>query len=150
VVLIGGEAGIGKSRLTRMLSEHIGGTRHYRLRYQCSPYHINSAFHAIIEQLTRAAKLQPQDGATERLARLSVTLDLSGSTYPHGTQLIAVLLGIPTPDLPVLNYTPQKQKDETMRAVAAHVSALAQQAPVLVLLEDAHWVVPPAWRSSTT
>src|SRR6516162_463487 len=67
IVLISGEPGIGKSRLVAALAERIGGEPHMRLRYQCSPYHTNSALRPFIAQLERAAGFKADDTPEQRL-----------------------------------------------------------------------------------
>jgi hypothetical protein len=70
VVLISGEPGIGKSRLTVVLLEHIGNEPHTRLRHFCSPHHQDSALYPFIVQLERAAEFTRDDTAEAKLAKL--------------------------------------------------------------------------------
>jgi predicted ATPase len=55
IVLVSGEAGLGKSRIVAALEERLGGQPHLRLRYFCSPYHQDSALFPFVEQLAHAA-----------------------------------------------------------------------------------------------
>ena len=150
VVLLEGEPGIGKSRITQWLLEHIGAGRHYRLRYQCSPYHAQSAFHPIIEQIERAAKFSPDDAAPVRLDKLEALLGQPQVQSPQTLALLAALLGIDSAGrYPALAFAPQRQKELTLQALSAHVAALSEDAPVLLLLEDAHWIDPSTLESLT-
>jgi hypothetical protein len=77
IVLISGEPGIGKSRLAAALADHIASEPHTRLRYQCSPYHTNSALHPFITQLERAAEFKANDTSEQRLDKLEALLALA-------------------------------------------------------------------------
>jgi class 3 adenylate cyclase len=74
VVLLSGEPGIGKSRLAHALLESLADQPHIRLRYYCSPYHVNSALHPVIEQLERAAGFEPEDLPERKLDKLETVL----------------------------------------------------------------------------
>jgi class 3 adenylate cyclase/predicted ATPase len=138
VLLISGEPGIGKSRITQTLRERMSDEPHTRLRYQCSPYHTNSALHPVIEQLERAANFQRADTAKQKLDKLE-RLFLGGE-QPHA--LMASLLSLPTDRYPALAMSPQKQKEETLRVLAEQVLWLASKQPVLLIFEDVHWMDP--------
>jgi class 3 adenylate cyclase/predicted ATPase len=138
VVLLSGEAGIGKSRITQELRVRLTNEPHTRLSYQCSPYHTNSAFHPIIDQLERAAGFARDDRPETKLDKLEAVLGQSGSD----TALIAALLSLPIERYPLLNLSPQKQKEITIAALARHVAAWAASKPVLMIFEDAHWIDP--------
>ena len=95
VVLISGEPGIGKSRLCETVRARIAEQPHFRLGYQCSPYHTNSAFHPVISQLEHAAEIRPQSGAAEKLDRLEALLRESSDALEEDVPLFAALLSIP-------------------------------------------------------
>ena len=150
VVLLSGEPGIGKSRLTQVLSGHIAGELHYRLRYQCSPHRVNSAFYPIIEHLTRAAKFTSEDSAAAKLAKLEASLALSKSSYPHSVQLIAALLSIPTPELPAPNYPLQKRKKRRPSKRSRRRSSVwLPKLPSCCSSKMPIGSTPPAWRPSS-
>jgi hypothetical protein len=94
VVMISGEAGIGKSRIVAMLSESLAPGAHRRVRYQCSPYHTNSALHPFVAQLERAADISSQDTAEQKLDKLEAMLALGTQQVTKATPLIAALLSI--------------------------------------------------------
>jgi class 3 adenylate cyclase/tetratricopeptide (TPR) repeat protein len=143
VVLVCGEAGIGKSRLAQALLERIAGEPHRRLRYQCSPHHTQSAFHPIIEHLLRAGRFSAEDPEEARMAKVEALMAAAQAEDPRAVPLIAALLDVPTAGrYPPLDYAPQKQKDETVRTLARQLIALSRDAPVLLSLEDAHWIDP--------
>src|SRR5262249_6269892 len=83
VVLLSGEAGIGKSRLTTALLERLGTEPHIRLRYFCSPQHTDSAFYPIIGQMTRAAGLTHDDSATAKIDKLDALLAQTRTSVEH-------------------------------------------------------------------
>jgi len=143
VVLLSGEAGIGKSRLTAALLERLVGEPHTRLRYFCSPQHTDSALYPSIAQLERAAGFRRDDADDQRLKKLEALLAQGTSDLSEAVPMLAELLLIPTGDrYPPLNLTPQKRKEKTLKAQLAQVEGLAAQQPVLMVWEDVHWSDP--------
>jgi len=117
VVLLSGEPGIGKSRLTAALLEHLANEPHTRLRYFCSPHRQDSALHPSIEQLERAAGFRREDTPEQRLAKLEAVLAQAANDLTEVVPLMADLLSIPAGDhYPPLNLTPQKRKERTLHA----------------------------------
>jgi class 3 adenylate cyclase/predicted ATPase len=142
VVLITGEAGIGKSRLTAALLERVATEPHTRLRYFCSPQHTDSALHPIIGQLERAAGLAPDDTPDAKLDKLDALL-AHGSTSPEDSGLLAEMLSLANDGrYPILALPPEQRRTRTLAALFAQVEALARQYPVLMIIEDAHWSDP--------
>ena len=144
VVLIAGEAGIGKSRLLRALREELGSEPHVALRHFCSPHHTNSALHPIITQLERAAGFASDDEAGARLAKLEALLGRGTGQLDEAVPLIGALLGIATDDryAPPPNLSPQRQKQRTLEVLIEQLAGLARERPVLELYEDLHWADP--------
>jgi class 3 adenylate cyclase/predicted ATPase len=139
VVLLSGEAGIGKSRLTVALLEDLAGEPQTRLRYLCSPQHTDSALHPFIAQIERAAGIKSSDAVTQRLDKLEDALATNTKTAITAP-LIAALLSIPTTGryLP-LKLTPTQQRRQTFAALLDQLESLARKMPVLWIFEDAHW-----------
>ncbi len=143
VVVISGEPGIGKSRLIQEVRERIANDRPTRVRYQCSPHHTSSAFYPFIAQLTFAARIAAVESSETKLDKLEALLGQATDGVAQVTPLFADLLAIPTNDrYPQLNYTPQRQKEETLAALLDQLAGLAAQQPVLMVFEDAHWIDP--------
>jgi class 3 adenylate cyclase/predicted ATPase len=140
VVLVGGEPGIGKSRLTRALRERLEQASYTMLRYQCSPYHLNSALYPIIDQFERAAGFARNDTPEQKLDKLQAALAGSGAPAAESAPLFAEMLSLPVDRYPPLNLSPQKQKERTLEAIALQVEALAQRQPLLMIYEDVHWI----------
>ena len=142
VVLLSGEAGIGKSRLTAALMERLEGEPHTRLRYFCSPQHTDSALYPIIGQMERAAGLAHGDTAQVKLDKLDALLAQT-STSKQVAALFAEILSLPNDGrYPALNMDPQQRRRNTLEALTAQVEALSHQGPVLMIFEDAHWTDP--------
>ena len=142
VVLLSGEAGIGKSRLTAALLERLATEPHTRLRNFCSPQHTDSAFYPTIGQIERAAGFAHDDTPRAKLDKLDALLAQS-STSAHDAALFAEMLSLPNDGrYPALELTPQQRRQRTLEALVSQVVALSRQNPVLMIFEDAHWTDP--------
>ena len=140
IVLISGEPGIGKSRLAAALAERIAGEAHTRLRYQCSPYHANSALRPIITQLERAAGFKADDTSEQRLDKLEAVLAMGGSRVQAVAPLFAALLSIPLGErYRPLALSPTQQRRRTLAALLDQFEGLARRQPILLSFEDVHW-----------
>src|SRR5262245_18458258 len=140
IVLISGEPGIGKSRLAAALAERIAGEPHTRLRYQCSPYHTNSALRPFIAQLERAAAFKADDTSEQRLDKLEAVLATGVSRDLTVAPLFAALLSISFGErYPPLALNPMQQRRRTLAALLDQFEGLARQQPILLFFEDAHW-----------
>ncbi|MEE8252980.1 MAG: adenylate/guanylate cyclase domain-containing protein [Hyphomicrobium sp.] len=142
-VLLSGEAGIGKSRITRFVSEHIAGELRTKLHYQCLSHRANSALYPIIHQLELAADFKSNDPPERKLQKLEALLVQSMGKDPKVASLFAALLSIPAGDrYPRLEFSPEQQKEKTLEAITDHLASRSAQQPVLFILEDAHWTDP--------
>ena len=140
VVLISGEPGIGKSRLTAALSEHIAAEPHTRLRYFCSPHHQDSALHPVIGQLERTAGFARDDSASTKQQKLAALL---AESPPDALSLVTELLSLPAIETrSELELTPQRRKEQTFEALLGGLERLSRRQPVLMLWEDLHWMDP--------
>jgi class 3 adenylate cyclase/predicted ATPase len=141
-VLIAGEAGIGKSRLTAALMERLAGEPHTRLRYFCSPQHMDGALYPIIGQMERAAGLGHDDTPQARLDKVDSLLART-STSIEDAALFAEMLSLPSEGrYPVLELDPQQRRQRTLEALILQLEAVARSNPVLMIIEDAHWTDP--------
>jgi class 3 adenylate cyclase/ABC-type transport system involved in cytochrome c biogenesis ATPase subunit len=142
VVVVTGDAGIGKSRITAALQGHLQLDPHARLRQFCSPHHQSTPLHPWIGQFERAAGLTRDDTAEEKLAKLEAVLAQSNAP-PEEIGFIAALLSIPTAErYPVPELSPQKRKERTLTALLAHMERLAARQPVLVVYETRTGLIP--------
>ena len=140
VVLLSGEPGIGKSRLTAALLQRLADEPHTRLRYFCSPQHTDSTLYPIISQMERAAGFAHSDTAQTKLDKLDAVLAQS-YTPPQDRALFAELLSLPNDGrYPKIDLAPQQRRQRTLEALTAQIVALAEQRPVLMILEDVHWI----------
>jgi class 3 adenylate cyclase/predicted ATPase len=142
VVLLPGEAGIGKSRLTVALLERLAAEPHTRLRYFCSPQHTDSALYPIVGQMERAAELMHDDQPHVRLDKLDALLAQT-STSIEEVALFAEMLSIPNDGrYPALELAPQQRRQRTLDALIVQLEVLTRSNPVLMVFEDAHWIDP--------
>jgi len=142
VVLLSGEAGIGKSRLTAALLEQLTGKPHTRLRYFCSPQHTDSAFHPIIGQMERAAGLVHHDNSRAKLDKLDAVLAQT-STSREDAALFAEMLSLQNDGrYPPLDPDPQRRRQRTLEALNRQLEFLSRSDPVLMIVEDVHWSDP--------
>jgi class 3 adenylate cyclase/predicted ATPase len=142
VVLLSGEAGIGKSRLTAALLERLAGEPHTRLRYFCSPQRADSAFHPIIGQMERAAGLAYDDKPQAKLDKLDAVLART-STSPEDAALFAEMLSLANDGrYPALELAPDQRRQRVLEALMSQLAGLARRQPVLMIFEDLHWIDP--------
>src|SRR6516164_9249374 len=141
VVLVSGEPGIGKSRLTAALSQRIETEPHTRVRYFCSPHDQESALYPFIGQLERAAGFARDDTATTKLDKLEALL--GNAAEPGDLSLITEMLSLSGGErFAPLDLSPQRKKERTLAALLRQLQALARRQPVLMIFEDLHWIDP--------
>jgi len=145
IVLLRGEAGIGKSRLTRALVEHVCAQHSVvPIELQCSPYYNQSALFPVIEWLQE--EIFSSAGAVEagqKWSLLNRFLDRATLDRMQAASLLAMLLSVPLPaDQPPLNLTPERQKQLTLQYLASLFRQLSPSPPVLLVVEDLHWADP--------
>jgi class 3 adenylate cyclase/tetratricopeptide (TPR) repeat protein len=140
IVLISGEAGIGKSCLSAWLAEQVADEPHTRLRHQCSPFHRDSTLYPFVQQLERAAQIATDESPEHKLDKLEAVLQQADTRMPEVAPLIASLLSIPTGNrYAPLGLSPPQQRRRTLSALLDQMEGLARRKPVLMLFEDAHW-----------
>jgi serine/threonine protein kinase/predicted ATPase len=147
VVLVIGEAGLGKSRLIHVLKEHVGkeatGSTRPVIEWRCSPYFQNSCLFPIIDFFQRQLGYHDDDAAEVKLDALAAHLRQCGLEDADSVALFAALLSIPTADrLPPLTLSPARQKEKTLEALLQWLRAYSQRQPILFVVEDLHWVDP--------
>jgi class 3 adenylate cyclase/predicted ATPase len=141
-VIISGEAGMGKSRLADAFFERVGDQSCTRVTCQCSPYHTNSALYPVIRHLERAARFAPDDYDAVKLDKLEIMLGPTNKGPASPRALVADLLSLPTDRYSALDLSGPQRKAATIAALVDVLTRLADDAPVLLLLEDAHWIDP--------
>ena len=142
VVLLSGEPGIGKSRLTAVLLERLADEPHTRLRYFCSPQHTDSAFYPIISQMERAAGLAHDDTPQAKLDKLDALLAQT-STPIQEAALFAEMLSLPKDGrYPTLDLASEQRRQRTLEALTSQLAGLVSQQPVLMIFEDVQWIDP--------
>ena len=139
MLIVSGEAGIGKSRITKAVIDGVAADDHVRMTYQCSPYHADSAFYPVIQQMFFAAGILPADSPDARLDKLEALL----GTDPETLKLVAPLLGLDgTARYGALDLTPAQQRAQTMQALTSLLVKQAEKSPMLLVYEDLHWIDP--------
>ncbi len=144
VVLLSGEAGIGKSRLVQMLKEHVANEPHVRWECRSLPYYQNTALYPLIELWQRTLQWQQDETLDEKFAKLEQTLRQYRLPLEETVPLFAPLLSLPLPEdrYSPLNLSPQRQRQKTLETIVAILLELAERQPVLFILEDLHWTDP--------
>ena len=143
VVLLSGEAGIGKSRIVRTLCDRLADARYQTIQFQCSPYHLNTALYPATTFLQHAAGLASQDSAQAQLNKLHALARESGIEDQDTVSLLADLLSIRGDDrYPTVNVSSEKRKDMTLEALVHYLQGVADRCPVVFIVEDAHWLDP--------
>jgi predicted ATPase len=145
VVLLSGEAGIGKSRLVQVLTEQVASEpRAWLTPCQCSPYHQHTALYPWIDLLERVAlRFDREESVQQKVGRLEGLLVQYGLPLAEAVPLFAALLSLPLPtDYAPLTMSPEQQKQQTFQALLTILLRIAAQQPVLFVMEDLHWVDP--------
>jgi predicted ATPase/class 3 adenylate cyclase/DNA-binding winged helix-turn-helix (wHTH) protein len=143
VIVLSGEAGIGKSRLVRAVQERLADEVYTRLECRCLPYAQQSALYPVIDLGRRLLQWQRDEAPAVTLEKLEAALAPSEVSLPEVVPLLAALLSLPLSDrYTPLQLTPQRQKQKTLEALLALLVAHAAQQPVLFIVEDLHWIDP--------
>ncbi len=142
VVLLSGEAGIGKSRILHELGGILNTTPHISIRYQCSPFNSNTPFHPIVEQLRAAAGFIKSDSNEAKLDKLEQIIRETLGNVDTVTPLIAGLMSLPMDRYRQLNLSPPQQKMETVTILVDQLVSFTDKSPLIVIVEDIHWIDP--------
>ena len=142
VIFLSGIPGVGKSRLLHELKRYIRQEPHVLLHHQGSPYHNQSAFFPIIEQIEQAAQLTAREADADKLGKLRAYLPRPTDSSIEPVLLIAKLLSIPLDGQELSGLTPQQIKNRTISMLVDMLLAFSVQGPTLCIFEDAHWLDP--------
>jgi class 3 adenylate cyclase/predicted ATPase len=143
VILLSGIPGVGKSRLLHELKSDIQHEPHILLHHQCSPYHSQSAFFPVIEQIEKAAQLSAREADADKIAKLRAYVPRLTNNSVEPVLLIANLLSISTENHDELSeLTSQQIKNRTIGTLVDMLLAFSLQRPTLCIFEDAHWLDP--------
>jgi class 3 adenylate cyclase/tetratricopeptide (TPR) repeat protein len=143
VVLLAGEPGIGKSRILRELRPRLEKESARSLRFQCSPFYINSTFYPFINNFERALQFAREDTPEQKLDKLEALIIGEHGRPRANVPFIAAILSLPyEARYGAVAMTPQKFKDETLHALVDTVEAIARRSPTVILFEDVHWADP--------
>jgi len=144
VILLSGDAGIGKSRLVQMLKDHVANEPHVRWECRSSSYFENTALFPVTDLFQRLLRFQAEDTPDEKLGKLEQMLRQYGLPLEETVPLFAPLLTLPLPEhrYPPLNLSPQRQRQKTLETLIAILLEQAEHHPVLFILEDLHWTDP--------
>jgi class 3 adenylate cyclase/tetratricopeptide (TPR) repeat protein len=144
VVLLSGEAGIGKSRLVQVMKDHVVQTPHTRLECRNSPYYQHTALYPVIDLIQRALQWHQDDDPVKRLEKLECALSQYQAPLEEVVPLFAALLTLPIPPdrYPPLTLSPQRQRQKALATIIANLAKLAEHQPLLFIMEDLHWTDP--------
>lgn len=139
IVEISGEPGIGKSRLINH-AQHTLCDEWQIAKYSCSPYHTSTALHPAIEQMTRMMRFRPEQSPADRLIQLRKMMAQAGDDYEPHLEWIAALLSLPSGT--TATGTPLEARQRTLEAMAWWLTAASKKQPLMIIIEDAHWIDP--------
>jgi class 3 adenylate cyclase/predicted ATPase len=143
MVLLSGEPGIGKSRILSTLRQRLDAQGVQALRFQCSPFSVNSAYWPMIDHLERKLAFGRDETADSKLDKLEALVVTEYGCRSADVRFVASILSLPCDArYSALPMTPQKHKDETLRTLVDLIDATARQQPSVMLFEDAHWADP--------
>src|SRR5262249_17433862 len=144
VVLLSGDAGIGKSRLVQMLKEHVANEPHVRWECRSLSYFENTALYPLTDLFHRLWQFQADDSPEGKVGKLEHALSQYRLPLEESVQLFAPLLSVPLPEnhYPPLHLSPQRQRQKALETIVAILLELAERQPVLFILEDLHWTDP--------
>lgn len=143
VVMLTGEPGVGKSSLLRGFQDRIRSESKSRVLYFCSPYHQDTPYYPVIEQLERSLRLGSRDSSTQKLAALEAMLQQLGLPLAKLVPPLASLLALPLgPQYPATFAATEDRRKRTLEALLLVLEGMAQRDPVLMLVEDLQWVDP--------
>jgi predicted ATPase len=144
VVLLTGDAGIGKSRLVQMLKDHVVKEPHTRWECRSAEYSQNTALFPLVDLFQRVLQFDAHETSNAKLAKLEDALSQYRLPLEETVPLFAPLLALPLPEnhYPPLNLSPQRQRQKTLETIVAILLELAEHQPVLFILEDLHWTDP--------
>ncbi len=145
LVVLTGEAGIGKSRVTREIIERLQGEDHFRISYQCSPFHSDSSLQPTRQHLTLASGIADGDSPAEKLDKLERLLRIAEENPSESARLLAWLLNFgeaAEARYGPLDMSPEERRSQLLDALLNQLLGLAERSPVLFILEDAHWIDP--------
>jgi class 3 adenylate cyclase/predicted ATPase len=143
MVLISGEAGIGKSRLVEQLKEDLRGVPHTWIECSASPYHENSAFYPLTDMLQQGLAWRSESPGEERIETIERAVMQVGLSPAEVVPLVAPLLDLAVPDrYPPLPLSPEQQRPRLIATVVDWISATARLQPTVFVVEDLHWVDP--------
>jgi energy-coupling factor transporter ATP-binding protein EcfA2 len=144
VVLLTGDAGIGKSRLVQMLKDHVANEPHVRWECRSAEYSQNTALYPLIELFQRIWQFEAHETPDAKLEKLEHALSPYRVPLEESVQFFAPLLSLSLPEhhYPPLNLSPQRQRQKTLETIVAILLELAERQPVLFIMEDLHWTDP--------
>src|SRR5215467_5465960 len=143
LALVVGEPGIGKSRLVEEFRVRIKDEPHLWIECAGEQFSANTPFHAVIQILDQGLGWRGDESKEERVGQLERSLELAGLKLGEAAPLIAEMLNLPIPEkYPPLMFAPDQKRRRLLGNLAAWVLNVARLQPVVIVLEDLHWVDP--------
>ncbi|HYL59889.1 MAG TPA: AAA family ATPase [Candidatus Acidoferrales bacterium] len=143
LVVVVGEAGIGKSRLVQQFREHLADAPHTWVDCAAASLHQSTPFYAVEDMLQQAFRWQGEQSAEERIAGLEASLQLAAVNLTEAVPLIAGLMNLPIPpEYPPLQMQPDQLRKRLLATIAAWAIGSARVQPLVIAIEDLHWADP--------
>jgi predicted ATPase len=144
VVLLTGDAGIGKSRLVQMLKDHVADEPHIRWECRSVEYSQNTVLFPLTDLFQRILRFEAHETPEEKIGKLEQALSQYRLPVEETVPLLAPILSLALPEnrYPLLNLSPQRQRQKTLETIVAILLEQSEQQPALFILEDLHWTDP--------
>jgi class 3 adenylate cyclase/tetratricopeptide (TPR) repeat protein len=139
-VLLTGEPGVGKSRLTEHVRDRVRDDGPLWLQTSCSPHTRMSVLRPIVDLIEEELALDQNADTSWRMDQVRTSFQQAGSDVPDDYEFVTAMLGIPTERVDSLGS--ELRLERTIAAGVAWIVALSRRHPLVLCIEDLQWCDP--------